>query len=592
MAHVGPREARLVSRHTRFLAAIAALAGGAIVIVALSFGLTESERLDVQTASQTAVQLRDLAGELSDAARDQESAVDDYMLGAGTSALTTFEGAVAGETRVAAEMQTAARGLPAVRAAIGAVTDASSAWQTTYARPAIAAVQAGGGSALGPFTTRATGDHEAVHSALLALNRELSRFETSLGQRENALALTRLAGTGIGLGALVIASLLALWLIRRYGRALELDAMHAGVLNRFTEVTSFASDDTAVAASNLEALALLVHPDAAVTHVLNHSRDRAVPEAILGDAIAEVLPLHALAQCAGLMRGSMYVTEDAQAALSVHCPVYPVQRGTVACVPLNSGESIGAVHLYWERPHAMPLELRASVSRIAEHAALSISNRRLLAALRGQASTDARTGLANNRAFDRAVDEALAARVAQEPVSILMLDIDHFKAFNDRYGHPGGDEALRTLAEVLRSCMREGDLAARYGGEEFTVLLPGLDAPAARVVAERIRARTESTIVALAPGITARMTVSAGVAVAPTQGVERASLLRAADAALYRAKEAGRNRVADIGEIAGRSSGASAGRGVGRAHQEAEPASLEPRQAAISAGHPTDAPRH
>jgi diguanylate cyclase (GGDEF)-like protein len=246
----------------------------------------------------------------------------------------------------------------------------------------------------------------------------------------------------------------------------------------------------------------------------------------------------------------MYVSSDLAAPLSVHCPIYPAERGTVACVPLVSGETIGAIHLYWERPRALPVEIRRSVAQFVAHAALAIGNRRLLRALQGQASTDARTGLANSGAFDRALENALGSRTADEPIAVLMLDLDLFKDFNDRHGHPSGDEALRTFAEVLRSCMRDGDLAARYGGEEFAVMLPRVDPATAVTIAERIRARTESTIMSLAPGITDRITVSIGVAAAPIQALERSSLLRIADEALYQAKADGRNRVVYVGEAA------------------------------------------
>jgi diguanylate cyclase (GGDEF)-like protein len=124
-----------------------------------------------------------------------------------------------------------------------------------------------------------------------------------------------------------------------------------------------------------------------------------------------------------------------------------------------------------------------------------------------------------------------------------MLDLDHFKEFNDRYGHPAGDEALRVFADLLASTVREQDIAARYGGEEFAVFLPGLQADAAAEVAERIRSRTESTIIALSPGLTGHLTVSIGIAIAPEDGTQRIMLLKAADEALYRAKLAGRNRV-------------------------------------------------
>jgi diguanylate cyclase (GGDEF)-like protein len=348
--------------------------------------------------------------------------------------------------------------------------------------------------------------------------------------------------------------------VRRYGLKLEQVAGRSNVLNRFTEATTFAVDDQALAALNLEALELLVMPDAAVIHVLNRSNDRAVPEAQLGAAVAEVLPLHALSGCPGIVRGSVFVTDDARAPLSVHCPIYPADHGTVACVPLAHGDTVGAVHLYWDQPRSFPLDSRASVARIAEHAALAIANRRLLSALQGQADTDARTGLSNSRAFDRAIEEALSGLQAGETLGVMMLDLDHFKDVNDRHGHPAGDEALRVFSGVLRSCMRDGDLAARYGGEEFAVLLAGVDHVGAQAVAERIRRRTESTLISLAPGVTERLTVSIGLALAPDQSIERLTLLRLADEALYNAKQTGRNRVTYLGPTEAAPGGAS-GRG-------------------------------
>jgi diguanylate cyclase (GGDEF)-like protein len=160
------------------------------------------------------------------------------------------------------------------------------------------------------------------------------------------------------------------------------------------------------------------------------------------------------------------------------------------------------------------------------------------------ADTDARTGLMNSRAFDTAVESRVLARTRGARDAVLMFDLDHFKAFNDRYGHPAGDEALRAFAGILRETLREGDIVARYGGEEFVAYLPGLDRVAAAEVAERIRERTAASILAIGPGQTARITVSVGVAIGPEDGPDRASLLRIADQRLYEAKAAGRDRVA------------------------------------------------
>jgi diguanylate cyclase (GGDEF)-like protein len=321
-------------------------------------------------------------------------------------------------------------------------------------------------------------------------------------------------------------------------------ATEAAIVNQFTELTALTEDDVSLSTATLATLDELSQPDAAALHVSNRSQDRALPQATLGDREADVLSLHELGRCPALRRSSLYVTDDVSARLSFHCPVYPVESGTLACVPLVAlGETVGAVHLHWTEPRDLSLPLRLAITRVSEHAALSIANRRLLLALRGQANTDGRTGLTNSRAFDEALERLLANRGDAEPVAVLMLDIDHFKDFNDRYGHPAGDEALRAFAHLLGSSVREHDVAARYGGEEFAVYLPGLTASGAADVAERIRERTESTIIPLGPGLTARITVSIGIAVAPDDGVQRVMLLKAADEALYRAKLSGRNRV-------------------------------------------------
>jgi diguanylate cyclase (GGDEF)-like protein len=539
-----------ISPNNRFLVPIAAMTIVAILLVGFVYAFTESERLDIQHDSRQTSDLWAAAARLAGDVNAQALAIDDYLLSTDPQMVSRFEAAIVDETAVTAQMRAETAELPGLDRAISDLESATARWRSSYAQPAIAAVEAGGGTALVPFTRGSSADEDPIHAALAELTVQLNLAEGDLRLREDALSVTRTTATAFGLGVLILSMVLSLWLIRRFGRALEKDALRGLVLNQFTEVTAFAADDTAVAKANLEALVLLVHPDAGVTHVLNYSQDRAVPEASMGGAVAEVLALQTLSTCAGMIRGSLYVSSDLAAPLSVHCPIYPADRGTHACVPLVSGEAIGAVHLYWERPRALPVEIRRSVAQIGAHAALAIGNRRLLSALAGQASTDARTGLANSRAFDRALEDALASRTADEPIAVLMLDLDHFKDFNDRHGHPSGDEALRTFGEVLRSCMRDGDLAARYGGEEFAVMLPRVDSAAAVTIAERIRARTESTIVSLAPGITDRITVSIGVAAAPIQALERISLLRIADEALYQAKAAGRNRVIYLGEAA------------------------------------------
>ncbi len=165
--------------------------------------------------------------------------------------------------------------------------------------------------------------------------------------------------------------------------------------------------------------------------------------------------------------------------------------------------------------------------------------------LEGLATIDALTGLANRRSFDDVLEkEYRRAKRDRKPLSLIMIDVDHFKAFNDHYGHPEGDECLRRVSAVIRwASRRPGDLAARYGGEEFAVILPNTNEFAAAAIADEIRA----TILAMDlphQGVpNNRVAISCGVAAADVFEGDPESLVKLADAALYRAKASGRDAV-------------------------------------------------
>jgi diguanylate cyclase (GGDEF)-like protein/PAS domain S-box-containing protein len=166
-------------------------------------------------------------------------------------------------------------------------------------------------------------------------------------------------------------------------------------------------------------------------------------------------------------------------------------------------------------------------------------------ALEQLATRDGLTGLANRRCFDETLHAEWARALRQrQPLSLLMVDVDNFKAYNDANGHLGGDECLKRIATAVSSEMRANDLVARYGGEEFAVILPNQSLKGAASVAERIRTRVEQLQVPnrLAPA--QRVTVSIGAATAIASHDNSASdLVATADAALYRAKHMGRNRI-------------------------------------------------
>ncbi|MDD3518491.1 MAG: diguanylate cyclase [Chromatiales bacterium] len=172
--------------------------------------------------------------------------------------------------------------------------------------------------------------------------------------------------------------------------------------------------------------------------------------------------------------------------------------------------------------------------------------------LRSLAFVDGLTGVANRRRFDEALEtEWRGCRRGHLPLALLMVDIDHFKRYNDRYGHQAGDECLRIVARTLKQGFgRARDLVARYGGEEFACLMPGSDLAGARTKAEELRQAIERCAIPHAASPVADVvTLSVGVAALTPNGENTPSdLVAAADAALYSAKSEGRNRVCSAGE--------------------------------------------
>jgi diguanylate cyclase (GGDEF)-like protein len=168
-----------------------------------------------------------------------------------------------------------------------------------------------------------------------------------------------------------------------------------------------------------------------------------------------------------------------------------------------------------------------------------------LSALEQLATRDALTGLANRRCFDDNLHAEWARALRQkQPLSLLMVDVDNFKAFNDANGHLGGDDCLKRIASSLSNEMRANDLVARYGGEEFAVILPNESLKGAAIVAERIRCQVERLQLPKGGAAAGHVTVSIGAATAIASPDTNANqLIGIADAALYRAKHMGRNRI-------------------------------------------------
>jgi diguanylate cyclase (GGDEF)-like protein/PAS domain S-box-containing protein len=255
--------------------------------------------------------------------------------------------------------------------------------------------------------------------------------------------------------------------------------------------------------------------------------------------------------CWALRRGQLHEVVNPSTSMLCHHFIRPPETGYI-CLPLMvQGETLGLLYL------SMPAEDDSDhssspgqlIRTVSEGIKLSLSNLKLREAMREQAIQDPLTGLFNRRYLSDTLPRELhRAQRHSSPISIALMDIDHFKNFNDTFGHEAGDLLLTELGRVLRENIRQSDIICRYGGEEFVLVLPDTSLPAGCQHIEKIHALVKSLQVRYREQQIGPITLSIGISQFPEHGLNADDLLRAADEAMYVAKTTGRDRIVVYGD--------------------------------------------
>lgn len=305
------------------------------------------------------------------------------------------------------------------------------------------------------------------------------------------------------------------------------------------------SVDEAVAITG-NALAQLVPGGTGVCYAMRASQNLLEARPLFGTREVDYPEVMRPDQCWALRRGQVHVYRTgAPTAICEHLAPLPAEMSCGACVPLASqGTVLGMLHVSNGSGTALIELEQAAVESIAEHLALVLYSLELRESLRVQSLRDPLTALYNRRYLEESLPrEAERCERRGRPLSLLMLDVDHFKRFNDEHGHGAGDALLTGIGQVLGEVTRGEDIACRYGGEEFIVVMPEADIDQALMRAEQIREAIADVRVTYMRRELGPVTASIGVHQLRPGLDSSESLMAAADQALYVAKAAGRNRV-------------------------------------------------
>jgi diguanylate cyclase (GGDEF)-like protein len=282
-------------------------------------------------------------------------------------------------------------------------------------------------------------------------------------------------------------------------------------------------------------------PETAVAVALfNNSRDGVEVAQSAGDG-ALFAPLFRSDDCWSLRRGRAH--QAGPESFEPYCTHLEAQRQYMLCVPMMAqGETLGVLSLV--RAGGFADMERQSIQTITEQLSLALANIRLQDSLRNQSLRDPLTGLYNRRYMDEALAREVNHAARQKSaLTVAMIDVDHFKRYNDTHGHEGGDALLAAFGRLLARQARAEDIVCRYGGEEFAIIMPGAEIADAGARLDAVRSEAARLHVELRGQALSRITMSAGLAAYPRDGSTGAALLAAADAALYAAKKGGRDRV-------------------------------------------------
>jgi len=263
--------------------------------------------------------------------------------------------------------------------------------------------------------------------------------------------------------------------------------------------------------------------------------------------------------CWALRGGKIHITVDSNPESCCRHLSGAAGRSSL-CVPLlTQGETLGILHLQQRTSHGsistkpeldessegMNEEVQQLAITVADYLALALANIKLRGTLKQQAIRDPLTGLFNRRYMEETLSREISrAERYRTPLGIIMVDLDHFRRFNNTFGHDAGDMVLQDMGRFLQNNIRKEDVACRYGGEEFTLILPGASLDATKNRAETLRQKVQNLQIYYNNKLLDSITLSLGVATFPEHGSSGDAVLQAADAALYDAKHGGRNQVA------------------------------------------------
>jgi diguanylate cyclase (GGDEF)-like protein len=289
----------------------------------------------------------------------------------------------------------------------------------------------------------------------------------------------------------------------------------------------------------------LVPGSSGVVSIINNSRSMLITSATWGNPEGMLDGFEAEA-CCGLRTGRPRWRKVGES--EIHCSHFGgTPPENYMCIPLAAlGETLGFayVNLPTESVQTVAAGRQALINEMVELAAMAIAGLNLRAKLENQSIRDGLTNLFNRHFLEIALERELQRSARSgAPLALLMIDVDHFKAFNDLFGHEAGDLVLRELAGCLQAAVRVEDIVCRYGGEEFVILLPEITRERAMEAAERLRQRVATMRLEYRGESLRQISISVGLATYPDLASDAVDLLRMADRALYQAKRAGRNQV-------------------------------------------------